>query len=219
MVVTDLNAKAQGRVIWQYRNGMKFKAWIAILPNIAQQLIANPVDQVVNLINIDTARGKQLDICGRIAGIPERPKINDDTLAVFAYEGTASAQPYDVAPYAGEGLSPQSIPLPNYLYRLVIKAKIIKNTSLATIDDVKRGIEFILGDEYTATVVDLQNMTMRVLLNQAPPFNIQALLDVFDLVPRPQGVELQYITAGNIFSQSGEVGGDPLGTVALAGAM
>jgi len=219
MVVTDLQGKALGRIIWQYRNGAKFKAWISILPDIAKRLISDPAQQVVNLINIDTARGEQLDICGRIAGIPERPRINDDTLSVFAYDGTAGAQPYNVAPYIGPGVTPQSVPLPNYLYRLVIKAKIVKNTSPATIDDVKRGVEFILGEGYTATVVDLQDMTMRIILNQEIPFNIRALLDIYDLAPRPQGVGVEYVTAGNIFSQSGEVGGDPLGSVALGGAL
>lgn len=219
MVVTDLREKALGRIIWQYRNGAKFKAWIATLPDIGKRLISDPAQQVVNLINIDTARGEQLDICGRIAGIPERPRIRDDSLGVFAYEGTAGAQPYNVAPYVGPGVQPETIPLPNYLYRLVIKAKIIKNTAPATVDDVKRGLEFILGDGITVTVVDLQNMQMRIIVNQELPFNIQALLELYDLIPRPQGVNVEYVTAGNIFSQSGEVGGDPLGSVAVGGAI
>lgn len=213
-----LTEKARGRIIWQYRNGSKFRAWISLLPDIATEYISEPVDQVVNLINIDTARGDQLDICGRIVGIGSRPKVRSDELEVFAYNGTEGAHPYGVAPYKGPDDFPESFPLPNYLYRLVIKAKIVKNVGLATVDDVKRGVEFILGDGFTATVVDLQDMTMRVILNQEPSFNVRAILELFDVVPRPQGVSIEYVTAGNIFSQSGEVGGDALGAVALGGA-
>jgi hypothetical protein len=218
MLVSDLREKALGRVIWQYRGGVKFNAWIAILPDISAARISGPAYQVASLINIDTATGEQLDICGRIAGIPSRPKVRSDELAAFGYKGSAGAQPYGVAPYKGRFDIVESIPLPNYLYRLAIKAKIVKNTSSATIDDVKRGVEFILGPSYTASVIDLQDMSMRVILNKEIPFNVRALLEIFDLVPRPSGVSLEYVTAGNIFSQSGEVGGDPFGGVTLGGA-
>lgn len=214
-----LTEKALGRIIWQYRNGQKFRSWIAHFPDIGTADITDPSNQIVNLINIDTARGDQLDICGRIVGIGERPRIRSEDLEVFAYNGTAGAQPYGVAPYKGPDTQPESFPLPNYLYRVVIKAKIVKNVGAATVDDVKRGVEFILGDGFTATVVDLQDMSMRIILSQEPAFNVRALLELFDLVPRPQGVLLEYASAGAFFSQSGELGGDPLGSVSLGGAV
>lgn len=213
----DLSAKAEGRIIWQYRNGQKFRAWIDILPSIGAP-IQQAANDVAGLINIDTATGEALNICGRIVGISDRPKIASDELAVFAYNGTPGAQPYGVAPYIGPGVQVATVALPDYLYRLVIRAKIIKNTRPATADDIKEGVEFILGGGITATVVDLQNMSMRVILSEQPSFNVRAILELFDVVPRPQGVELEYASAGEFFSQSGELGGDALGAVALGGA-
>lgn len=214
-----LTEKALGRIIWQYRNGKKFRSWIAHFPDIGTEQITGPANQIVNLINIDTARGEQLDICGRIVGIGERPRIRSEELEVFAYNGTAGAQPYNVAPYKGPDVVPESLPLPNYLYRLVIKSKIVKNVGLSTVDDVKRGVEFILGDGFSAAVVDLQDMSMRIILNKEPGFNVKSVLDAFDVAPRPQGVSLEYLSTGEFFSQSGELGGDPLGSVALGGVM
>lgn len=214
-----LTEKALGRIIWQYRNGQNFRSWITHYPDIGTRRISRAANQIVNLINIDTARGEQLDICGRIVGIGSRPMIRSDELEVFAYNGTAGAQPYGVAPYKGPGVEPESFPLPNYLYRVVIRAKIVKNTSPATVDDIKRGVEFILGAGFSAVVVDNQDMTMRIILNQEPAFNVKAILELFDVVPRPQGVSVEYVTSGNNFSQSGELGGDPLGSVALGGAL
>lgn len=210
--------KAQGRIIWQYRNGAKFKAWVAILPVIGEADISQASDDVVNLINVDSATGEALNICGRIVGIPDRPSVASDDLEVFAYDGTPGAQPYGVAPYIGPGVQVATIPLPDYLYRLIIRAKIIKNTRPATVDDVKEGVEYILGGGITATVVDLQDMTMRVILSEQPSFNVRAILELFDVIPRPQGVLLEYASVGQLFSQSGELGGDALGAVALGGA-
>lgn len=196
--MSDINLpeKAQGRIIWQYRNGEKFKAWVAILPTIGSESIQPAANDIVSLINIDNATGEALNICGRIVGIPDRPKIASNALEVFSYDGTPGAQPYDVAPYIGPGAQVATIPLPDYLYRLVIRSKIIKNTSSATVDDIKRGVEFIIADGITATVEDMQNMSMRVTLSEEPSFNIRAILELFDTAPSPQGVELQYLGIG-----------------------
>lgn len=213
----DLSEKAQGRIIWQYRNGQKFKAWVDVLPAVASARIQDAANDVAGLINIDTARGEQLNICGRIVGIGERPSINSDDLEVFAYNGVAGAQPYGVAPYKGRGIDPVSLPIPDYLYRLVIRAKIIKNTRAATVDDVKEGVEYILGGDFEATIVDLQDMSMRVILSEEVPFNVRALIEIFDLVPRPQGVKLEIISSTPNQDESGPLGGDMLGAVMLGG--
>lgn len=214
MAAVDL---ALSRIIFQYRNGQKFRSWVSILPEIGEELVGAPAIDVANLINIDTARGEQLNICGRIVGIGERPRINSDDLEVFAYNGVAGAQPYGVAPYKGRGVDPVSLPIPDYLYRLVIRAKIIKNTRPATVDDVKEGVEFILGGDFVATIVDLQDMSMRVILSEEVPFNVRALIEVFDLVPRPQGVKLEIISSTPNQDESGPLGGDMLGAVMLGG--
>lgn len=211
--------KANDRIIWQYRNDNTFAAWIAILPGIVESDLSLPFEQIAGLINLNTARGAQLDICGRIVGVA-RPILRDDELNVFAYNGVAGAQPYGVAPYKGREEEPVSLPVPDYLYRVVIRAKIMANTSRATIDDIKVATEFILGPGYSARVVDNQDMStssILVILNAAPPFNVRAILDTLDLIPRPQGVGLSYTVEVPTYPLNGTLGGNTLGTVTLGG--
>lgn len=145
------------------------------------------------MINIDDAQGDQLDVCGRIVGIPSRPRINSNDLKVFAYQNVAGAQPYNVAPYIGPQESPDTILIADYLFRLVIKSRIVQNTGAATIDEIKTGVEYVLGSGFTATVVDNLDMTMTIRLNKEPSFNVQAMLNLLNIAPRPQGVSLEYV--------------------------
>src|SRR5690606_2052346 len=96
-----LTEKAVSRIIYQYRNSPKFEAWIRILPDIVSKYMIGPLEAIRMIIDIDTATGEALNICGRIVGV-DRPKIASNDLAVFAYDGTPSAQPYNVAPYIGD---------------------------------------------------------------------------------------------------------------------
>lgn len=184
----NLNETAQSRIIWQYRNGQKFKAWIAILPTVSAELLQKPFEQITGLIDLDSAVGKQLDICGRIAGI-DRPRILSDELRVFGYAGTTGAANYGVAPYRDPTGELPSMPLPDYLFRLVIRAKIFKNVGNATIDTLKQAADYIL--QTNTTVIDGQDMTIQTLwVDDAISDTVRILIEKYDLLPRPQGVKL-----------------------------
>lgn len=187
----DLTEKAAGRIIWQYQNGVKFKAWIKLAPKIGTEQIQRAANQVVNMINVDTARGAQLDICGRIAGIANRPRVTSADLALFGYNGTPGAQAYGLAPYKNPNTPTVTAPIPDYLFRILVRAKIIKNTSMATVDDIKNAIDFILDDD--SRVVDKLDMSFQVWLTKTPSTNLRYLIDNFDIIPRPQGVRLRFI--------------------------
>lgn len=187
----DLVSKATGRIIWQYQNGPKFRRWIRTFPRIATSQISEPCEKIANLINIDTAVGDQLDICARIAGISSRPRIAPADLAVFGYGGTPGAVGYNLAPYRGPDTA-TNIPAPDYLFRLVVKAKVLSNNSTGTVDDIKRAAEAILGTG--VTVIDNQDMTMDVrYANTGVNPNVLYLVNLLDLIPRPQGVKITSI--------------------------
>ena len=215
----DHAKKALSRVYWQYRDSLKLNEWMRILPDLAQANLEAPLGQIINLLDIEAAQGDQLDIIGRIAGIP-RPRILTDSLKAFGYNGTLGAQPYGTAPYKdptlkginerglvlGDILTPddsvvlapviiednsdalRTILLPDYLFRIMVRAKIRQNNGSATIDDVKQSVDFIFGTD--STVTDGQDMTMSVTwLEGEVTDNFRALIEDFDIIPRPQGVK------------------------------
>lgn len=188
----SLTDQALDRIVWQYRNGERFRAWIAHLPDIAEAKISAAATQVVNLINLDTAVGDQLDICGRIAGIDQRPKILREDVVFFAYDGTPGAVNYNVAPYTDAEDDSISVPAPDFIFRMIVKAKIFRNNTETTIDDVKTAVDFILGED--ATVIDGQDMTVQTVwvTGEINP-TIRVLIDEYDLIPRPQGVKISKV--------------------------
>ncbi|MGE4336207.1 MAG: DUF2612 domain-containing protein [Pigmentiphaga sp.] len=206
----DHASKALSRVCWQYRNAPKMRDWLQILPKIGQEAIEKPLGQIINLLDIDSASGELLNIIGRIAGI-ERPRIRSDALQVFAYNGTIGAQSYGAAPYREPGTELPTILLPDYLYRVLIKAKIMCNNGSATLDDVKRAIDFIFGVD--STVIDGQNMAMStVWLEGDIAANLLVLVEEFDILPRPQGVKIRKIAKNEYpFAYKGTFSAQPYG--------
>ncbi|MCF6782313.1 DUF2612 domain-containing protein [Pseudomonas stutzeri] len=184
--------------------------WLQILPKIGQEAIEGPLGQIVNLLDIDNAAGEQLNIIGRIAGI-DRPRIRSDALQVFAYNGTIGAQSYDTAPYREPGTELPTILLPDYLYRVLIKAKIMRNNGAATIDDVKDAVDFIFGVQ--STVIDAQDMSMAtVWLEEGVAANLLVLVQEFDIIPRPQGVKIRKIAKNEYpFAYKGTFSAQPYG--------
>lgn len=206
----DHASKALSRVYWQYRNAPKMRDWLQILPKIGQEAIEKPLGQIINLLDIDSASGELLNIIGRIAGI-ERPRIRSDALQVFAYNGTIGAQSYGAAPYREPGTELPTILLPDYLYRVLIKAKIMRNNGSATLDDVKRAVYFIFGVD--STVIDGQNMAMStVWLEGDIAANLLVLVEEFDILPRPQGVKIRKIAKNEYpFAYKGTFSAQPYG--------
>lgn len=183
-------AKALTRVYWQYKNSPKLKAWLQILPAIAQQQIETPLEQIVNVLDIDTATGHQLDVIARIAGVESRPRIVPEE-AYFGYAGTPGATNYGEAPYIGaDPLT--SYPVPDHLFRVIIRAKIYKNVSTVTLDGIKEAVDFILDEN--SEVVDGQDMTIEAIwLTKILSPNLRKIVEDLDLIPRPQGVRIRLI--------------------------
>ena len=154
----DYAAKALSRAYWQYRNSPKLLAWMKILPSIVQESIEKPLNQIITILDIDSAAGDQLDVIARIAGINSRPSIESEDVGFFGYAVTPAARGYGEAPYIGPGEVVATYPAPDSLFRMIIRAKIYKNISTATIDEVKEAVDFILDER--CTVVDGQDMTI-----------------------------------------------------------
>ncbi|CNE16120.1 DUF2612 domain-containing protein [Yersinia enterocolitica] len=203
--------KALSRIYLQYKNAPKLLEWISILPDISQSSLEEQITKINNLLDIDNAEGDQLDICGRIAGFTERPLIRSDYLSIFAYNGTGGAQPYNVAPYKAPHEQIGKVPVSDYLYRILIKAKIQKNNTNATLDEIKTAVDYIL--DVNSAIIDGQDMTMKTIWVDKPiPANVLVLIQLFDLILRPQGVKASLIRVNHHpFAYKGTFDAQPYG--------
>jgi hypothetical protein len=189
-MIMDHAARARSRIINQYRGKPRMDKWLTLLPDIADAHLEKPLDQVSNSYDVDTVTGEQLDVIGRIVGMP-RPILRGAAYDVFGYDGNDSYTNYSVAPYIGDG-DMMDAPLNNDLYRKLIKAKIARNISDGTSDSIIQLVEMIIGIEVTA-LVDNGDMSFDIGIASELDNTTEYLLNNFDIIPCPQGVRLSSI--------------------------
>lgn len=117
--------------------------------------------QLMQERSIDTAIGKQLDIIGNIVG-QSRQLVDTGTIPFFGYQGATGASSFGdvssrrVGGYYWDINQPRSgsTYLTDEQYRLFIKAKIIKNVTRGTPEDVITFVKFVFGAKRVQVSVD-----------------------------------------------------------------
>lgn len=117
--------------------------------------------QLMQERSIETAIGKQLDILGNIVG-QSRQLVNTGTIPFFGFQGATGANSYGdindrrLGGYFWDINQPRSgsTYLTDEQYRLFIKAKIIKNVTRATPEDVIKFVQFVFGARRVQVSVD-----------------------------------------------------------------
>lgn len=215
----DLQKKALGRLIFQYRNSPKMLAWVSMLPSIGQKEISDACQEMLGMLDVDSVSGEQLDIVGRIAGFDARPRVLGEGYGAFGYAGTPGAEKYGDAPYRSGDPMEGYVSAPDYIFRVMVKSKIAKNNSNATIDEIKRSVDYIVGGN--SYVVDGQDMTIgTVYVDEGVSSTILQLLLEEDLIPRPQGVKIAQVSRFQTgLGYSGTIGAQPYGQAPYRSAM
>lgn len=197
------------RIYAQYRNQPKAVAWYEIAIKMGSPL-DSAAEAVRKSYNIDTATGDALDSIGRIVVAPR------------SYIGTLPMNPGQFALLDGSEFGDedavfsaltidQDAQLSDELYRLVIKAKIVKNNSLATIDDVLGSMNFLLPYADALRLIDNEDMSFSIeFYGEITSLQRFALLNDL-LVPKPQGVRfrgfmegIDMVQFGNLEDQFGD---------------
>ena len=194
MIVIDHKEQAQSRVYAQYRDKPKAFEWIGINGDLGNEIEAAYQD-IASSYDIDTANTNELDILGRIVGINrsfESKIIIDAFLFGASQFGAAQFRP-------GSGVAIQD--LNNDAYRLLLRAKISKNTNDATLDGIINALDFIV--ETTGIVIDdPEDMSFSITFDILTALE-SLIITTFDIIPKPQGVRFTGYTDLSAVSQFG----------------
>lgn len=197
-----MNLNIPDRIYAQYRTKPKAIAWYAITRSLAAEL-GSAIDAVRVMYNIDTAVGAQLDIIGRIV-VVDRAFVGQIALDPGLFALTDGDEFGDTDAVFASLFVDQDRQMSDDLYRLVIKSKIIKNNSDATIDSILFGMNFLLPDAEVLRVTDGEDMSFTVeFYGNITELQRYALLQS-NLVPKPQGVRFGGFLEGYEYVQFGD---------------
>lgn len=201
------------RIYAQYRDKPKAVAWYGITPSIGNE-ICSAYNSIVNSYDIDSNEGAQLDVIGRLIGT-NRSIIVDVAMDVCEfgaelqvnnnYIGYGNTQ-YGAGQYNGaitltpdcemgdpaSQMSEISIgsdaQLKDMYFRPLLKSKVAKNTSEATIDDIIEAVKIIATSADVVTLQDSEDMTFSLeIFGNLSAIERDILLQD-GVVPKPQGV-------------------------------
>lgn len=187
----DDNSDPLWRVYAQYRDKPSLVAWMRICT-----LLGANIYQTAQLLrksyDIDNVGTELLNVIGRIV-VLSRSYMAPVKLSP-PFVASAQNSPWTVGVFSQQLSalsSDQDSAMSDEFYRLGIRAKIVKNNTDATIEDVLAGASFLLAGATILRVVDNEDMT----------FSIEYTGDISDveayaianasLVPTPQGVNFK----------------------------
>lgn len=213
---------ARSRVTEQFKNKRIYDKYLQLLISGKVEL-QSVLKDTMQLRSIDTATGAQLDVIGDIVG-RARGLVTSDVFYYFGFEGAPQAQSYSSTTDPTVGGQWYSLNAPYGIsrapsddeYRLIIKAKIIKNRTLARPEDVISAYKFLFGASQV-TIDEFEPAEVRIGIGKILTNVERGLL--FDLggagtlLPKPAGVSYSYteFQAGRVFATEGFPGGQGTG--------
>jgi len=190
------------RIYAQYRNKPKAIAWYAITREAAAEL-DTAAQAVRRMYDIDNSIGAQLDIIGRIV-VADRNFLANTPLTVSQF-GDVDAEFGDIDAVFSELSIGTDSQMSDEFFRLVIRAKIVKNNSDATIESILNGVTFLIPNADVVRVVDGEDMSFSIeFQGNITDLERWALLNA-KLIPKPQGVRFNGFLDSYIPSEFGDV--------------
>lgn len=212
--VLDHQALGRSRIATQYTESQRFLAYVRALLDSSAEL-ESVLQKVAEQSDIDIAEGVNLDVIGEIVGVS---RILPDSIAVrfFGFEGQPGGDVFGEEGALGIGsrfrdeLEPETATsvLADPEYRLLIRAKIVKNHAHGTNEDILQGLAYLFNAPRTV-VEDLGGMAIGVAIGRQLTFQEKALVTVLDILPRPAGVRINWratFDSANYFGFDGQPG-------------
>lgn len=186
------------RIYAQYGDKPKAVKWLDIVPDMGEQISA-VYEDVRNSYDIDANEGEQLNVIGRIVGIDRsfESQVFYDVDTYFGADNDASQFGGIDSQFETTGKS-ISNDVSDSIYRVLLKAKIAKNNSDATLDGIVHALSYITSSS-PIQVIDNEDMTFSVSFGSELTDIERFVFDTFDIMPRPQGVRfLGYVVEESI---------------------
>lgn len=149
----DFLADGEDLITTQFQDKDVFNRYLRLMKIGVQETLSVARD-LIQKRDIDSATGAQLDIIGNIVGQP-RVLINTDLYPFFGFQGALAAESFGTYYnsqlggywYSYGGKIGGDVSLNDEQYRLIIKAKIIKNNSKGTNEDYIRFGNFVFNTQ------------------------------------------------------------------------
>lgn len=191
------------RIYAQYRDKPKAVAWYAIARQLGGSIEA-AAQAVRKSYDIDTAVGEQLNVIGRIVVAP-RSFVGSMPMNPGLFDLTDGDEFGDDDAMFSALTIDQDGQLSDELYRLVIKAKIVKNNGDATIENILDGMNFLLPKAQVLRVTDGEDMSFSIeFYGEITNLERFALLNA-GLVPKPQTVKFNGFLEGFDMVEFGDI--------------
>jgi hypothetical protein len=150
------------------------------------------IDAFYDLIwNVDTARGKGLDIWGRIVGLENGRKLTIPLSEInfgFNEAGTDSAAPFDQGTFYDGAVNTQTYVLQDDAFRTLILAKAIANICDGSTRSMNQLLQNLFAGRGRCYVNDLGSMAMRYTFEFFLEPWEEAIVNQSGVLPRPTGV-------------------------------
>ena len=173
------------RAYSEYRDKPKFMDWLAIARKMGGS-ISDAAIAVRGSYDIDKAEGEQLDVIGRIV-VFSRDFIGQLTMVTAEFAADDGAECGDTEAIFSEARVSNDRQMANDLYRLAIKAKIMKNNGDATVESIIKQMVFLVGPKFLR-INDTEDMWFSIeFAGDLTELQRWALFNA-NLVQKPQGV-------------------------------
>ena len=180
----DHEAVGRSRVTQQYKDKTKFLAYLAALAAPFNN-IEQALQDTKSIRDIDEAEGAQLDIIGEIVGASRIIDVPIDGSTVLSDAD----------------------------FRLLIRARIIRNHSKGTPEEILAGCAFILQQsqdlDFPIVIGDPGGMVMNIAIGRDYTDIELAMILGLDILPRPMAVRLNEVVSfdpENYFGFEGQPG-------------
>jgi hypothetical protein len=224
----DPVALGLSRVAKQFQSSTNFLAYLTVLLEMVAS-VEDLLQSMYMLPDIDTMTGANLDVIGRIVGV-SRSIPNAVQLSFFGFDGYSYETVFGELGQAGIGARfyeldeayTATTTLGDLEYRLLLRAKIMRNSSHGTCEDILAALCFLFGVS-VANVDDNGGMVLGLAVGRQLTATEQAIITNLDILPRPACVLISSVTTFNpsdyfgFTDQSGALGFGDLDVSGIGG--
>lgn len=186
------------RVTIQYQRSVKYLKFLRAILSVNNE-IEELYQKIQSVVDIDVAVGKQLDVIGDIVGVS---RIIPDAIPFpfFGFSDGRGQYPFGEKTDRSFGArfrelteaSANTNVLKDPEYRMLIRARIVKNHSKGTREDIIASLVFLFQTKVTYS--EPAPMQIKCTLARNLSLAESSLLDILDILPRPTGTSITVAT-------------------------